>query len=79
MKLHLTADECYPYYYVREPSEYSYEPIVIELTDEQWDEFSKVNLMHDIWQDRFSDLYDEARKKALLDSTKDGIEPKGFG
>lgn len=78
MKLHLTADGCYPYYYVREPSEYCYEPIVIDLSEEQWEEFTKVNLLHDFWQDRFEGLYKEARKKALLEATKGGVEPKGF-
>lgn len=78
MKVYCIRDERYPYYWItNDPKEY-YESYEMELTDEEWKKFQAVNAENERWQDLIEDRVNEVRRKRLLESTKNGIKPKGF-
>jgi hypothetical protein len=79
MKVYCTGDERYPYFWLTDNPKDFYEPYEIELTEEEWKKFQAVDAENERWQDHIEDAVNRVRKKRLLESTKGGIKPKGFG
>lgn len=82
MKYKLYGDERYPVYsaYTLEDSAYlPQDAYSLEMSDDDWFKWLRVEEAYDAWQNKFSDIDKaESKRRTLENSKKNGIQSKGF-
>ncbi len=72
MKVKLGGDELYPVY---GQSDWGVE---VDIPDAVWDEWEDIDLQWNQFQNLFDELVDDAKKKQILENSKQGVQPRGF-